>query len=99
LAYCGNLLIENHNGLVVDTELVQCSGSAERDAALQMAERIDGVGRVTLAADKGYDTRDLVTEMRPRAPLRGNLIDLPISSTRIPVSVTLITSIRWLLKK
>jgi transposase len=64
LAYCGNLLIENRNGLVVDTELVQCSGTAERDAALQMAERIDGVGRVTLAADKGYDTQNLVTEMR-----------------------------------
>ena len=47
LAYCGNVLIENRNGLVVDTELLQCSGTAERDAALQMAERIDGVGRVT----------------------------------------------------
>src|ERR1700735_2174850 len=34
LAYCGNLLIENRNGLVVDTELLQCSGTAERDAAL-----------------------------------------------------------------
>jgi transposase len=64
LAYCGNLLIENRNGLVVDTELMQCSGTAERDAAVQMAERIEGVGRVTLAADKGYDTRGLVTEMR-----------------------------------
>jgi transposase len=64
LAYCGNLLIENRNGLVVDTELQQCSGTAERDAALLMAERIEGVGRVTLAADKGYDTRDLVADMR-----------------------------------
>ncbi len=64
LAYCGNLLIENRNGLVVDTELIECSGTAERDAALQMAERIDGAGRVTLAADKGYDTRGLVSEMR-----------------------------------
>ncbi len=33
LAYCGNVLIENRNGLVVDTELLQCSGTAERDAA------------------------------------------------------------------
>ena len=33
LAYCGNVLIENRNGLVVDTELVLCSGKAERDAA------------------------------------------------------------------
>jgi transposase len=64
LAYCGNLLIENRNGLVVDTELLQCSGTAERDAARSMAERIEGVGRVSLAGDKGYDTRDLVAEMR-----------------------------------
>jgi transposase len=64
LAYCGNLLIENRNGLVVDTELLQANGTAERDAALLMAERIAGVGRITVAADKGYDTRDLVAEMR-----------------------------------
>jgi hypothetical protein len=47
LAYCGNVLIENRNGLVVDTELVRCSGMAERDAALHMAERIAGDQRVT----------------------------------------------------
>lgn len=64
LAYCGNVLIENRNGLVVDTELRQCSGTAERDAATLMAERIEGTDRVTLAADKGYDTKDFVKEMR-----------------------------------
>src|SRR6202790_784073 len=64
LAYCGNVMIENRNGLVVDTELVQCSGTAERDAALLMAERIKGFERVTVAADKGYDTKDFVKEMR-----------------------------------
>jgi transposase len=64
LAYCGNVLIENRNGLVVDTELLQCSGTAERDAAMLMAERIEGDDRVTLAADKGYDTTDFVKEMR-----------------------------------
>jgi transposase len=57
LAYCGNVLIENRNGLVVDTELVQCSGTAERDAALPMAERIEGDQGVTVGGDKGYDTR------------------------------------------
>src|ERR1700689_4653878 len=36
LTYCGNVLIENRNGLVVDTELVLCSGTAEREAALEM---------------------------------------------------------------
>jgi transposase len=64
LAYCGNVLMENRNGLVVDTELLQCNGTAERDAALLMAERIEGDGRVTVAGDKGYDTRDLVMQMR-----------------------------------
>jgi len=64
LAYCGNVLIENRNGLVVDTELMQPSGTAERDAAMLMAVRIQGDGRVTVAADKAYDTKDFVGVMR-----------------------------------
>ena len=64
LAYCGNVLIENRNGLVVDTELLQCNGTAERDAAMLMAERIEGSARVTVAGDKGYDTKDFVRQMR-----------------------------------
>jgi hypothetical protein len=64
LAYCGNVLIENRNGLVVDTELLQCNGTAERDAAMLMAERLEGDGRVTLGTDKGYDTKEFVKEMR-----------------------------------
>jgi hypothetical protein len=64
LAYCGNVLMENRNGLVVDTELLQCHGTAERDAALLMAERVEGEDRVTLGADKGYDTKDFVKELR-----------------------------------
>jgi transposase len=64
LAYCGNVMIENRNGLVVDTELLQCHGTAERDAALLMAERVEGGQRVTVAADKGYDTKEFVAEMR-----------------------------------
>jgi transposase len=64
LAYCGNVMIENRHGLVVDVELLQANGRAERDAALLMAERIAGEDRVTVAGDKGYDTKDLVKEMR-----------------------------------
>lgn len=64
LAYCGNVMIENRHGLVVDTELLQCNGTAERDAAMLMAERLEGTERVTVAADKGYDTKDFVQEMR-----------------------------------
>jgi transposase len=64
LAYCGNVMIENRHGLVVDVELLQANGTAERDAALLMAERIPGDDRVTVAGDKGYDTQDFVNEMR-----------------------------------
>ena len=64
LAYCGNVLIENRNGLVVDTELLQCNGTVERDAAMLMAERVEGTERITVAADKAYDTKDFVSEMR-----------------------------------
>ena len=63
LAYCGNVLIENRNGLVVDTALLmQRHGRARRSH--EMAERIEGDERITLAADKGYDTQDFVKEMR-----------------------------------
>ena len=64
LAYCGNAMIENRNGLVVDTELLQANGTAERDAALLMVERLESAERVTVAGDKGYDTRDYVAEVR-----------------------------------
>jgi transposase len=64
LSYCGNVLIENRNGLVVDTALLVATGTAERDAALLMAEAIPGTQRVTLAADKGYDTREIIQELR-----------------------------------
>jgi transposase len=64
LAYLGNVMTENRNGLVVDTETLQCNGTAERDAALIMTEALPGTQRVTVAGDKGYDTKDFVQEMR-----------------------------------
>lgn len=64
LSYTGNLLTENRNGLIVNTEVFQANGTAERDAALVMLEQISGVHRITVGADKGYDTRDFVAECR-----------------------------------
>ena len=64
LAYCGNVMIENRHGLVVDVEVLQANGTAERDAALVMAERIAGDDRVTIAGDRGYDTKDFVKQLR-----------------------------------
>jgi transposase len=64
LSYNGNLLTENRNGLIVNTEVFQANGAAERDAALVMVEQIAGVARVTVGGDKGYDTKDFVAECR-----------------------------------
>jgi Transposase DDE domain len=64
LSYNGNLLIENRNGLIITTELFQANGTAERDAALVMLEQLPGTKRVTVGADKGYDTKDFVAECR-----------------------------------
>jgi hypothetical protein len=64
LAYGGSLMIENRNGLVVDTELLPPSGTVERDAAMLRVERSGGPQRVTVAADKAYDTKDFVAVMR-----------------------------------
>jgi transposase len=68
LSYLGHVLMENRNGLVVDTRLTQATGTAERDAALEMAARIPGgTRRVTLGGDKNYDTRDFVAKLREAA--------------------------------
>lgn len=64
LSYNGNLLTENRNGLIVNTEVFPANGLAERAAAMTMLEQIPGDHRVTVGADKGYDTRDFVAECR-----------------------------------
>ena len=48
----------------MNTEVFQANGTAERDAGLVLLEQIRGAGRVTVEADKAYDTRDFVRECR-----------------------------------
>jgi IS5 family transposase len=62
--YVGHVLLENRHGMVVDTRVTQATGTAEREAAVAMAEAIPGLERATLGADKNYDTRDFVHELR-----------------------------------
>lgn len=64
LSYSGHVLTENRNGLVAAVEVLQANGTAERDAALMMIEAIPGDHRMTVGADKGYDTKDFVAEAR-----------------------------------
>lgn len=64
LAYLGHVLMENRNGLIVDAELTQATGWAERAAAEAMIEATARPGRVTLGADKAYDTAAHVAALR-----------------------------------
>ncbi len=68
MSYMGHALMENRHGLVVDVELTQADGHAERKAAVAMLIRrrkARGTGnRWTLGGDKGYDTADFVADVR-----------------------------------
>jgi transposase len=64
LSYLGHVMMENRNGLLVQTFLTEANGRAEREAAMLMAEAIPGGKRVTLGGDKNYDTQEFVRELR-----------------------------------
>ena len=65
LCYSGHVLMENRNGLLVDVELSEASGYAERDVAVEMLARLPASARRrTVGADKGYDTAGFVAEVR-----------------------------------
>src|ERR671911_2750190 len=66
LCFVGHVLMENRHGLGVDAELTRVSGHAERLAALAMLDRLPTVSPITLAADRGFDARDFVMELRAR---------------------------------
>src|SRR3979490_145327 len=64
LGYLGHVLMEHRSGLIVKTMVTPADGHGERDTAGVMAEGVPGRHRITVAADKGYDTRDLVAGLR-----------------------------------
>jgi transposase len=64
LCYMGHVLMENRNGLAVDSRLTLATGTAEREAAMEMIEGVAGSKRITLGGDKGYDQRDFVEQLR-----------------------------------
>jgi hypothetical protein len=66
LAFLGHALMENRNGLVVDVEVTQATGTAEREAAETMVKRTIRKPGATLGGDKNYDTQDFVAKLRQR---------------------------------
>ncbi len=63
LCYAGHVLMENRNGLVVDVELTEANGRAERESGLRMLHRLGRRG-ATVGADKGFDSKDFVQGCR-----------------------------------
>ncbi len=66
LAYMGHLLTENRNGLIVSAILSEADGYAERAAAVAMIDEVPRPRRITLGADRGFDTEDFIAECRER---------------------------------
>jgi transposase len=68
LAYAGHALMEHRNGLLLDFQLSQATGTAERDMVPHLIDqaRERGFHPRTLAGDKGYDTRGCVADLRGR---------------------------------
>ena len=58
--------MENRNGLIVQAQVTQADGRAERKAALEMIHRHSPglTRRLTLGADKGYDSADFVADLQ-----------------------------------
>lgn len=68
LSYGAHALMENRNGLLVDIQVTPANGSSEREACEDMLKRQarKGIKPKTLGADKGYDTKDFVANLRNR---------------------------------
>jgi transposase len=64
LSFAGHVLMDNREGLAVGGCVNQATGRAEPHAAIQMVEEIPGSGRITLGADKGYDRKEFIQELR-----------------------------------
>ena len=65
LCFLGHVLMENRNGLAVDAQVTAATGTAEREAALSMAESLpERARRRTMGCDKAYDAKDFAEELR-----------------------------------
>ena len=107
LAYLGHALVENRNGLIAAAMATQADGYAEREAALLLldAKQKGSSRRITVGADKAYDTKDFVTASRalnvtahvPKNE-KGRRSNMDRRTTRHP-GYAISLSRRWLVEK
>jgi transposase len=86
LSYMGHALMENRHGLAVAGGVSLATGTAEREAALDLVDRHRGESRrrITLGADKAYDVRQFVAELRARCVTPHIAIDGHVRKTGRP---------------
>ncbi len=91
LGYLGHALMENRNGLVVAAKATLATGTAEREAAARMSERLPK--GATLGADKGYDAEAFVEglkerEIAPHVAINGTVSKTgKVRKTAVPAQV------------
>ena len=67
LCFSQHALMENRNGLLVELQIAPATGKAEREKAIEMLnDYVAGDRRITVAGDKGYDTKDFIEQCRQR---------------------------------
>ncbi len=107
LAFLGHALVENRNGLIAAAMVTEADGYAERDAALLMLheKQKKRKRRITVGADKAYDTKDFVGTVRdlnvtPHVSKndKGRRSNLDRRTTRHP-GYAISLSRRWLVEK
>jgi IS5 family transposase len=84
LSYMGHALMENRHGLVIGGIATLATGTAEREAALELIDGHRGRRRITVGADKAYDVADFVAALRRRAVSAHIAIDGHLSKTGKP---------------
>jgi transposase len=63
-SYRGHVLMDNRHDLIVDCRVTLADGYGEREAARAMAADLSGAHQKTIGADKNYDTKGFVAQMR-----------------------------------
>jgi transposase len=64
LCHMGHVLMENRSGMVVESRVTEANGTAEREAAVDMLANQPGTKQLTVGADKNYDSREFVAQVR-----------------------------------
>jgi hypothetical protein len=98
LAYLGNLLMDNREGLAMAAQVSIATGSADTLGALELTEAlVHRAAQITVGADKAYDNEAFVEGIRfmePRRTWRRTRRGVAVASTRAPRATRATRSVR-----